>query len=144
MSAQRSELTAARVRVLELLEEQGGLAEATIRKALNLPTTLLREALGLLLREGKIQEGYSSVSVKEYRLVPPPLSPADMVEGPVTELQHRLLQQLRVGAESARGLSKKLGLEVEAAQARLDELERMGQVEQRRVGMLTIYRLRVR
>lgn len=143
MALSEADITSARAQLLACLSERPSWSENDLGRHLGVTRALFRKVLDALLTEEVLLIQFNQAGQKVYVLTPPSISPAQRLEGPLSLLASRVLVRLLVKPDGSRGLERALAVEPDQLGAPLEELERLGWIERKRVGMLTIYRPRV-
>lgn len=142
MARSESDVTSVRQRLLACFSERPRWSEKDLRRDMGITMALFKEALDSLLTEGLLLTQFDPSGRKVYVLTPPSISPAQLLEGPLSDLASQVLVLLLVKPDGNRGLARAFGLEPAQFSDPLDELERLGWITRKYVGMLTIYRPR--
>ncbi|WP_407538845.1 hypothetical protein Q0M94_11760 [Deinococcus radiomollis] len=95
----------------------------------------------VLLGDGLVQQRYNAAGRTELILPDPALSPGAVLEGPISVKAAEVLGRLLLNAEGISSLAKALNFSPAVTLESVEELERLGRVARRQVGMLVIYRV---
>ena len=142
MPLSEADVTAVRRALLACFGERPSWSGNDLRRHMGMTMALFKEALGVLITEEVLLTQFNQAGQKVYILTPPSISPAQRLEGPLSLLASRVLVRLLVKPDGNRGLERALGLESGQLGGPLEELERLGWIERKHVGMLTVYRPR--